>query len=281
MLLPYLLGLTTLFLLPSLWTLGFAFTRYDALTPPVWVGLENFARLLHDRFFGFAFVNTLIFLALTVPLRIAGALALALLCKSPGYGAPWARVAVYLPTAIPETAYALIWLVALNPQYGLVNFVLGAVGLPTPIWSFEPWPARFGLALLVVWQLGENFIILLAAARAVPASLYESSALDGAGPWARFWQITWPLLLPSLLLLTARDVMICLQANFTPSLIITKGGPGYATLFIPLYAYQLAFEDLRLGYAAAVVWTLYLITALVVVAQAWLGRRWQYEGSWL
>jgi multiple sugar transport system permease protein len=186
---------------------------------------------------------------------------------------------VYLPTVVPEIAYALIWLVALNPLYGPVNLILGGLGLPTPSWSTEPWPARFALVGIAVWQLGESFVVLLAALASIPRYLHEASALDGATTWARLRYILLPLLLPSLLLLTARDMILCLQTNFVPALVITKGGPGYATLFIPLYAYQRAFEDLRLGYAAAVVWTLYLITLLAVGLQWRLGRRRAYEGS--
>jgi multiple sugar transport system permease protein len=132
---------------------------------------------------------------------------------------------------------------------------------------------------MAAWQLGECFIILLAAARNVPDQLYEATSLDGSGVWATYRHITLPLLLPSLLLLTARDLIVCLQANFVSSLIVTQGGPGYATLFIPLYTYWLAFDDLRLGYASTVAWTLYLLMVGVIVTQFVSARRWQYEGS--
>ena len=118
---------------------------------------------------------------------------------------------------------------------------------------------------------------LLASLSDVPESLYEAAAVDGAGASRQFWQITLPLLLPRLLLLSARDLIISLQANFVPSLVMTKGGPGYATLFLPLYSYVLAFEDLRFGYAAAVVWSMYLLTALILGLQFLLSRRWQHQ----
>lgn len=281
MLTPFLLGLLSLVLLPSLLALTLAFTNFDALTLPAWVGLRNFIRLLDDRLFGIALLNTLLYVAMAVPLRIGCALLLALLFSQPRYGHWVARSTVYLPTVIPDIAYALVWLVALNPRYGPINLLLGSVGLPTPGWPSEPWPAHWALVLIAVWQLGESFVILLAAVAGIPLSLREASALDGAGPFAYFRYILLPLLLPSLLFLSARDLIVCLQTNFVPALVITKGGPGYATLFIPLYAYQLAFEDLRLGYAAAVVWTLYGITLFAVGLQWWWGRRWRYEGSWL
>jgi multiple sugar transport system permease protein len=280
MLTPYLIGLIGLVLVPALFSLGLAFTHYDALTPPEWSGLANLHQLFADRLFGVALGNTLIYLSLAVILRIGGALLLALLLQRQGRILDLARITVYLPTIIPDVAYALIWLVALNPRFGPINLLLGTVNLPTPVWVAEPWPARLALVLMAVWQLGEGFIILLVSLNDIPRHLHEAAAIDGAGPFARFRYVTLPLLLPRLLLLTARDAIISLQANFVPSLIVTKGGPGYATLFLPLYSYLLAFDDFRFGYAAAVVWMMYLITVLVIGLQYFLGKRWPYSDAY-
>ncbi|RME66321.1 MAG: sugar ABC transporter permease [Caldilineae bacterium] len=265
MLLPYLIGLTALVVLPSLLVVGLAFTRYDALTPPVWTGLENLRRLGQDRLFWIALGNSLLYLALATPLRVGGAFALALLLNRAGVGQRLASGIAALPTAIPDVAYALIWLVTFNPRYGPLNLLLGALGLPTPAWTIDPDTALWALVIMAVWQLGESFIVLAASLRGLPGHLYDAASLDGAGPWARFRHLTLPLMLPALLLLAARDLIVSLQANFTPSLIVTKGGPGYATLLLPLYTYNTAFDDLRLGYAAAVTWGMYAITLLVVL----------------
>ena len=280
MLLPYVIGLVSLILLPALISFGLAFTQYDAFTPPEWVGLQNLTQLFQDNLFWVALRNTLLYLGLAVVLRMGGAFLLALLLQARGRGLDLARLTIYLPTVIPEIAYALIWLVALNPRYGPINVLLGALHLPTPIWAGEPWPALIALVLMAAWQLGEGFIILLVSLKDIPTPLYESAAIDGAGAWARFRHIVFPLLLPRLLLLTARDLIIGLQANFVPSLIVTKGGPGYATLFLPLYTFFLAFDDFRFGYAAAVVWTLYLITFLIIGFQYFIGKRWQYTEAY-
>jgi multiple sugar transport system permease protein len=279
MLAPYLIGIGGLVVVPSLLALTIAFTDYNALTPVTWVGLTNFAHLWTDRLFWIALGNTLLYLALAVPLRIGGAFVLALLFRRQQAGIGLARTAVYLPTVIPNMAYALIWLISFNPQYGPVNLLLGSLALPTPAWTVEPWPALWALVIMAAWQLGESFVVLLAATRSVPGHIYEASTMDGAGVWPCFRHITLPLLLPSLLLLTARDLVISLQANFVPSLVVTNGGPGYATLFIPLYSYWLAFDDLRFGYAAAVVWALYVMILGIVIVQFAGGRRWHYEGS--
>jgi multiple sugar transport system permease protein len=273
MLAPYLVGLLVLVAVPSALALGAAFAEYDALTPPRWIGLGNFTRMAGDRLYWIALRNTLIYLALAVPLRIGAAFLLALVFKRNLPGTTPARTAIYLPSVIPSIAYAIIWLVSFNPRYGPVNLLLAALGLPTPDWRVEAWPALWSLVILAVWQLGECFVILLAAARGVPESLYEASAIDGAGTWAGFRHVTLPLLLPSVLLLSARDLIVTMQASFVPSLVVTEGGPGYATLFIPLYTYRLAFDDLRFGYAAAVVWTIYLLLVGIVAALYFLGRR--------
>lgn len=280
MLLPYLIGLTALILLPSLLTFALAFTQYDALTPPIWIGLTHFVRFAGDRLFWLALSNSLLYLALAVPLRLGSAFLLALLFKGQHRGVNLARAAVFLPTVIPDIAYATIWLVSFNPQYGPVNLLLAALHLPTPAWTSTAWPAFWALVIMATWQMGESFVVLLASARNLPEPLYEAAAIDGAGSWQRYRYLTLPMLLPSLVLLTARDLIVSLQANFVPSLVVTKGGPGYATLFIPLYTYWLAFDDLRFGYAAAVLWTLYALTLTIVIGQYWVTRRWQYEGAY-
>ncbi len=273
---PYAIGLLGLALLPAILALSLAFTRYDALTPPVWNGLDNLRRLWQDRLFWIALGNSLIYLALAVPLRIGGAFGLALILGRDAWGRSLASGLAALPTAIPDVAYALIWLVTFNPRYGPLNLLLGRIGLPTPAWTIDPRTALWALVLMAAWQLGESFVVLAATRRGLPRHLFDAAALDGAGVWNRFRHLTLPLMLPALLLLTARDLIISLQANFTPSLIVTAGGPGYATLFLPLYSYQMAFDDLRLGYAAAVVWALYAITLAVMAGQYLLTRRWSF-----
>lgn len=276
---PYLVGLLGLVVIPALLSLGLAFTQYDALTPPVWNGLQNLVRLWQDRLFWLALFNSLLYLGLAVPLRIVTAFLFALLFAPGGRGRNMVRGFIALPTAIPDVAYALIWLVTFNPRHGPLNLLLGLIGLPTPAWTVEAHTALWALVMMAVWQMGESFVVLVATLRSLPQHLYDAAALDGASAWNRFRYLTLPMLLPVLLLLTARDLVISLQANFVPSLIVTKGGPGYATLFLPLYTYIRAFEDLRFGYASAVVWVMYLITLAVVALQFFLARRWSYGGE--
>ena len=165
MLLPYLVGTLLLVGLPALMSAVLAFTAYDALTPPVFVGFANFRVLAADPVVTTAIGNSLVFILLAVPLRIVGALALALLLLRPRRGVGGYRAAVYVPTVIPDVAFALIWLWIFNPLFGPVNVALEALGLPAPGWLADAETARFPFVIMALFQIGEGFVVLLAALR--------------------------------------------------------------------------------------------------------------------
>jgi multiple sugar transport system permease protein len=279
MLLPYLAGLFGLVLLPAALSLGLVFVRYDALGPPTWAGLGNLRELAVDRLAHLALANTTLYLVLAVALRLLGALTLALLLHGPAPGARIARPLVVLPTLLPEAAYALLWLVMFNPRYGPINQLLGLAGVAGPAWLGEPGPALAALVIMAGWQMGEGFVLLLASLNDVPRALYEMAAMDGAGVRARFWHVTLPLLLPRLLLLSMRDSVVVLQASLAPAQMLLGGGAGYATLVVPLYSYLLAFDDLRLGYAATLSWAMYLIALGWIGLQVVVLRRSGHRGA--
>jgi len=263
--LPYLLGVLVLTILPALATVAVAFTDYNAVSSPTWAGLNNFVRLLQSAYVRISLRNTIFFLVLAVPLRILGALLLALLLQSERRMFGLHRAAVYIPTVIPEVAYALIWLWLLNPLYGPFNMILGGLGIEGPQWLTDPLSARLSIVLLSLFTIGEGFVILLTGLRTIPRAYYESARVDGASAWHSFWQITLPLIMPWLLLLTFRDMVISLQNTFTPSFVLTYGGPYYATTFVPLLLYELAFDFFDFGMAAALLVFTYVIIGLVIL----------------
>ena len=284
MLTPFLLGLTVLVAVPALATFGLALTDYDLIRSPDFVGLGNFRELVDDHIFRIALVNSLVFAAVAVPLRLAAALGLALLLHRGGRGVGVARSAVVLPTIVPELAYGLLWLWLLNPLYGPINGLLtlggenGATifGRLPPQWLTDPNDARIAMVLLSLFTIGEGFVLLLVARRAVPGDLYELAALEDATWWDVFRRITLPLMLPVIVLLALRDVVLSLQLNLIPALVVTEGGPpDYATTYLGLFVYRNGFEYLRYGYAAAATVLLVLMTAAIVVVQLWLLRRWR------
>ncbi len=257
---PYLIGTLLLVIVPALMTLGVSFTDYQGIKAPKWIGLDNFRRLGATPLVRLGLFNTLIFVAAAIPLRLLGSLLLALLLGGHGRGSGLARAAAFLPTVLPETAYALVWLWILNPVSGPLNLVLAAFGLPAPAWMAEAGTARLAIVLMALLQVGEGFVVLLAARQMVPAAVYEAAEVDGADRWQGFWHITLPLIMPWILLLLCRDLIVAVQNTFTPSFVLAYGGPYYATTFLPLLIYELSFDFLDWG----------LSSAVLVVVYAWI-----------
>lgn len=269
---PYIFGLFVLVALPAIAALALAFTEFTGIQAPRWNGFDNISRLLSDDAFLRSLGNSLIYVLLSVPIRIAIAVGFALLLfrRAPGIGA--ARAAVYVPSVVPDVAYALLWLWLLNPLYGPLAIALGSA---SPDFLTNPWGARIGMALMGAFQVGEAFVIALAARRMIPPSLYEAAAVDGAGAWFTLRHVTLPMMAPVVGLLALRDVILSLQVSFVPALIVTDGGPRYATTYLPLYVYRTAFTYFRFGYATAISLTMFVITAGVVYAQYRLARRYR------
>jgi multiple sugar transport system permease protein len=288
---PYLVGTLVLVVLPALATVTVSFTNYQAIEPPTWTGVDNFRRLAETPLVRLGLYNTLVFAGLAVPLRLVGALVLALLLgdwfrqsrRSLRAGSGLYRAAVYLPTIMPEAAYALVWLWILNPVYGPLNMILAAFGLPQPSWLTEAGTARLAIVLMALLQLGEGFVVVLAARQNVPAALYEAAEVDGANRWQGFWRITLPLIVPWLLLLACRDLVVAVQNTFTPSFVLAYGGPYYATTFLPLLIYEISFDFADWGLASAVlvvvyVWILLLVWGIRNLIEGLRGRVESGEG---
>lgn len=277
MLAPYLIGMLVLIAIPAAATFALAFTHYDAITPPSWAGLQNFNTIFGERLFWIAARNTLVFVALAVPLRILGALALALVLNNRRRGARLYRLAVFLPTEIPDLAYALIWLWIFNPIYGPLNTALGALGLPTPAWLSDPNTALLSLVIMSLFQIGEGVVVLLAGLRDIPSDFYESAEIDGASRWQSFRSITLPLLMPWLFLLTARDIILSAQNTFTSAFVMTRGGPYHATLTLPLLIYQSAFDRFWFGEGASMLLLVFVCVGMLLLLVYKLTRGWGYH----
>jgi multiple sugar transport system permease protein len=272
--LPYLVGLIGLVLVPFLFSIPFAFTRYDAISPPRWVGLENFQDMFSDDRFWAGVWSSLFFIALAVPLRMLGAMLLAFLLYKPRPSNRVYRVLVYLPTIVPEVAFAMLWLYIFNPLYGPLNWILPLFGLPPSVWLLWEWPARFAAVIMLLWTIGEGFVVMMAAMQDMPKELHDSASVDGATGWQRFNRITLPLIAPFLLLLTLRDIVLSFQITFVPALVTFGGGkPYYATQFLPFYIWQTVTDDGQFGYAAAMSWVMYAITAAIIVLTFVVARR--------
>jgi multiple sugar transport system permease protein len=265
---PAVVGAAVLVALPAVVTFITAFYETDLIGPAEAVGLDNFDALLDDPVFWQSLRHTLAFAALTVPVRLVAALGLALLLHRNRRGVGARRTAAYLPTVVPEVATVIVWTFLLNPVFGPVNALIGAAGLAQPEWFAAPFPALLGLAIMSWFTIGEGFVIALAARQEQPEELYDVARMEGSSRAHTLRKVTLPLMAPVLGLLAARDVAWSLQASFTATYLVTDGGPDRATLFLPIYVYDVGFEQLRYGYAAAMTTAMYVITGLILLV-AW------------
>ena len=269
---PFVIGGVFLVLIPMLATLGLAFTQYDIFSPPRWIGLTNFQSFLSDVRFKRALYNSIWFGAIAVPLRVSGALLLAYALNRAGRAFEIARATIYLPTIIPEVAYALVWLLILNPGFGPVNLLLNAMGIPAIAWLQDPLTARGAIVLMWLFQLGEGFVLMLAMLQTIPRELFESAQIDGASRFQVFFRLVLPLMAPALFLLSFRDTTLSFQGTFVPGLITTETGPYYATFFLPHYIVDESFHMFRYGYGAAAATILYFVTAFYIGMQSLLAN---------
>jgi len=273
---PYLLGLTVLILVPGIVTFAMSLFDWDLITPPEFTGLDNFRELAGDGLFRISLRNSLSFAAWAVPLRLLGALGLALLLHRRFRGVGAYRTAAWIPTVIPDVAYGLVWLWILNPLYGPLNLLLEAVGIGAKNWLSDPTSAQAAVVLMSAFTIGEGFLVALATRQELPEELYEVASVEGASPLRVFRKVTLPLMAPTLLLLLFRDTVFSMQASFVPALIVTGGGPPpNSTTYLPLFAYENAFEFLRYGYAAAATLVMFAVTAAIVGVQWLLVRRYR------
>lgn len=281
---PYLYLLPTFVFLgvfthwPILRTFYVSLFRWNLATPErQLVGFDNYLQLWSTPLFWQVLRNNVLFALGTVPASLTLALALALLINQRIRGLALYRVALFYPTVIPMAAAAMIWLWILTPGYGLVNYYGRLLGLPDIHWLGHPTFALPALMAVGIWKrLGYYVVIFLAGLQVIPPHLHEAAVLEGAGPWQRFWRVTWPLLSPTTFFVGLMAVIDSFQA-IDQVYLMTRGGPGNATNLFVYYLYQVAFRFFDMGYASAVSAVLFVILlGLTVLAFRFLHRRVHY-----
>jgi multiple sugar transport system permease protein len=261
--LPSLLFLAVFVIYPILSAFYLSFHRYTLLEPPVWRGLDNYRDLLDDPRFFKALGNTFLFAVMTVPVGTVCSLLLAVLINQPLRAIVALRTIYYLPVVTSFVAVSFIWLWLYEPQFGIFNQVLAAVGLPPLAWLRDPNTALLSIALLSIWKnAGYNMVIFLAGLQGIPQYLYEAAEIDGASAVQRFRYITVPMLSPTTFFVFVVYFIGALQM-FVQSWILTQGGPLDSTLTVVYLIYQNGFENLKMGYAAAMSVVLFLFIAAV------------------
>ena len=279
--LPWIIGFTCFTAGPMLASIVLSLMSYDVLSPPKWIGLANFEKLFVDQQFYKSLYNTAYLSFLAVPLQQLVALMFALLLNQKLRAMAFYRTAFYLPSQTPLVATAFLWLWIYNPDFGLANALLRALGIPEQQWLFDVVLAKPSLVLISLWAgAGTAMIIYLAGLQGVPETLYEAAEIDGAGAWARFANITVPMISPVMFFNLVIGIIGSFQGFFTIVYLTTQGGPINETLIYIVYIYFKAFQDFSFGYASALAWILFLVVVGVTGFQFWLAGRWvYYEGG--
>ncbi|MCP2265769.1 carbohydrate ABC transporter permease [Promicromonospora thailandica] len=274
---PWLVGLFGITVGPVLASLYLAFTDYNLLQDPNFVGLENVQRMLGDERLGRSLAATLTYVVVSVPIQLVVALALAYLLDRGIRGLAFYRSVLYLPSLLgASVAIAVLWRLVFGGE-GLVNAFLGLFGITGPAWVAEPETALGTLIVLHVWTFGAPMVIFLAGLRQIPRQYYDAAATDGANRWQQLRSITLPLLSPIIFFNLVLGLIGTFQ-SFTQAYIVSNGsgGPTDSTLFFSLYLYQEGFAGFRMGYASALAWLLLLIIGAFTALNFWASKYWVF-----
>ncbi|MDF7822613.1 sugar ABC transporter permease [Pontiellaceae bacterium B12227] len=277
---PWLIGFFVFVLIPFIASIYLAFTDFDIISSPEWVGLDNYKRLFFDDpVFWKSLGVTLKYALIAVPLGTVVGVGLALLLNLDIRGIRFYRTAFYLPSIVPMVASCAVFSWVLNPQIGLMNSILRFIGIEGPAWlSSEPW-AFYSLVMISLWSVGGSMIIYLAGLKNIPMSLYEAAVVDGANAWHRTIHITLPMLTPVIFFNVIMGTINAFQ-YFAQAYIMTQGGPEDSTSFYALYLFKRAWRYLDMGYASAMSWILFILVMSITVLLFKTHKKWvHYENG--
>ena len=278
---PWIIGFLCFTAYPFIMSFYYSLTKYDLINTPEWIGFENYVAIFKDSNFYKAIVNTFFMAIIAVPINLFGSLIIALLLNLKVKGISIYRTVYYLPAVIPAVAGAMLWSWLLNPEYGIIDIVLRTLHLPDPAWLTDPSFTKPALIVMGLWGSGAGAIIYLAALQGIPIHYYEAASLDGANLWQKFRYITLPALSPVTLFQLIMGLIGAFQI-FTESFILmgdSMGGPQQSMLFYAVYLYQQAFVFLKMGYASALAWVLFVIVILITIGVFKSSIRWVYYGG--
>ena len=272
--LPWLIGLTVFLIYPLCAAFYYSLCDYSVLLPPVFIGLDNYLDLAKDPLFWRSLGNTAYFATGSVSLGLLVSLSLALLLNSKVKGVGLYRTIFFLPSLMPVVAGSILWMWMYNGQSGLINTALRALGINGPAWLADPNWAKPAIVIMAVWGAGNAVVVYLAGLQDVPVSLYEAALIDGAGFFQRLFHVTLPMISPVIYFNVVLSIISGFQA-FTQAFIMTgsTGAPERSTLFYVLNLYNVGFQDLRMGYASAMAWVLFVLILLVTFVATKLSQR--------
>jgi multiple sugar transport system permease protein len=271
---PLVIGFSVFFLIALGASLVLSFTQWDMLSSPVWVGIDNYREVLRDAEFRTALWNTVAIAVPNVVLRLAFSLALAMALNTNIRFRSFYRILFFMPVITMPVAIATIWKWLYDPAFGPINGVLDRLGLGRPEWLAEPRTAIIAVVIVLLWSgVGYDMIIFLAGLQSIPRDYYDAAAIDGAGPWQRFRDVTLPLLTPTTFFLVVIDVIASLQV-FDLVFVMTRIDQTNQLPTVVYYIYEEGFRNFRMGYAITVAWVLLAIILVFTLLQFRLQRRW-------
>ncbi len=270
---PWIIGFLTLTLLPLVYALVLSFTDFDGISGHWhWIGLANYAELLHDPDFWYSLSRTLLFTVLAVPLSVAGGLALAILLNRQVRAVGLFRTLFYVPSIVPVVASAIMWRFIFDRDAGALNAILERLHIPILTWLVDP-TAFYSLIIMTLWGLGGGMVILLAGLQSIPAELSEAATVDGANKWQVLRQIILPLLSPVIFFQVITGVIASLQTLVQP-LLLAENNQSVSTgianvprsnLLYMVNVYQQFFSNLRFGYGSAMLWVFFVIILVITL----------------
>lgn len=276
---PFILGFLLWFLVPAGVALWLTVHDWNLIAPPKYVGAKHLVSMWEDDRFWTSLSVTTTYTLVSVPVGLVLGFGLALLLNTKIRGISLFRTIYYLPSIVPAVANAVLWAWIFNTEYGLANVALRALGLPKIAWLQQPEWALPALILVALWGFGSGMVIYLAGLQGIPDVFYEAAEIDGAGRLARLRHITIPLVSPVIFFNLIIGIIGSFQV-FTIARLVTNGGPQNATLVYVLYMYQNAFQNLKMGYAAALAWVLFLVVVgLTLFVFKYVGSRVHYEDA--
>ena len=276
-LLPWLLGLVLLLGFPILASFFLSFTQWNLMNPPRWIGFENYISMFSDRDFYRSMSVTLKYLVISVPVYLVASLGLALLLNKKLKGMYIFRTIAFMPSVIAGTAVAVMWSMLLNPDLGIINQFLRFIGIANPPrWLGSNEWAVPAVVLMGLWGIGGGTIIYLAGLQNIPPHLYEAADIDGASGWQKFWNVTLPMLTPTIFFTLITGLVGAFQVFDTAYILSSRGARRGALLFYLLNLYNEGFRNSRFGYASALAWILVVLAAVSIIITFRTSERWVY-----
>jgi multiple sugar transport system permease protein len=261
---PWIVGFTLFNVWPLINSLYYSLCDYSVLNPPVFIGMAHYQDMLGDAAFKKSLTNTVFYAAMALPLGMIVALALALLLHGDFHGRALFRAIVFVPSLVPLVAMALLMQGMFNGDYGVLNWVLSLVGIDGPNWLGNPLWMKPALVLMSLYMVGNAVVIYLAGLQDVPRHLYESAEIDGASWWRKTWHITFPMISPVIYFNLMISCIFVLQTFVQPYVMFDyNGGADRAALFYTMHLINQGFLFLRMGYACAMAWVLFVFIALL------------------